>query len=369
MQKQKKQIIVLTGSGSGGPVAPLLALVPHLEQSIAHANFFFIGTNGGVEQHMAKKAGISFVGIVAAKLRRYWSLSNLVTPFKLVVGFIQAYRILNALSPLCVIGAGGFVQVPVAYAAWVLGIPVFIHQQDVMPGLANKLCAPIATRITVTFRESIVDFPHGWSVRNLHTVDKVVWTGNPVRELELPPREKALKHFKLDPEYPTVLIMGGGTGALSLNALVLESLGALTRAFNVLHIAGKGKKVSPGNIERYAAFEFVDDMASCYAVADMVLCRAGLSTITELAALKKPAILVPLPGTHQEINALYLSEEQAVLTLDQNLLTPDNLATFLRSTLFDHTLLKNLGKRLHEVMPQDAGAKIAKVVAKALAGK
>ncbi len=367
MHKQKKLTIVLTGSGSGGPVAPLLALVPHLEKEFNHASFLFVGANGGtVEQHMAKKAGIPFVGIVAAKLRRYWSVSNIATPVRFLIGLVQAYRILNALQPLCVIGAGGFVQVPVCYAAWILGIPVFVHQQDVMPGLANKLCAPVARRITVTFKESVTDFPHGWSVRNLHTVDKVVWTGNPVRELELPAREKTLKHFKLDPDYPTVLIMGGGTGALSLNALVAESLDMLTKSFNVLHITGKGKKVLDAKKERYTALEFIDDMASCYAVADLVLCRAGLSTITELASLKKAAILVPLPGTHQELNALYLSEEQAAMTLDQDLLTPDNLATFLRTTLFDHALLKGLGKRLHELMPQGAGESVVKVIVDSL---
>lgn len=367
MQKQKKQLIVLTGSGSGGPVAPLLALVPYLEKEFNRTSFLFIGANGGaVEQHMAKKADIPFMGITAAKLRRYWSLSNVFAPLRLLMGLVQAYRALNSLQPICVIGAGGFVQVPVCYAAWLLGIPVFVHQQDVVPGLANKLCAPIARRITVTFRESIADFPHGWSVRNLQAIDKVVWTGNPVRELVLPPREKALKYFKLDPDYPTVLIMGGGTGALSLNTLVVQSLDTLTKSFNVLHITGKGKKVHAHKSERYAAFEFVDDMAISYAAADMVLCRAGLSTITELAALKKPAILVPLPGTHQELNALYLREEQAVLTLDQKLITPDNLATFLRTALFDHMLLKSLGKLLHELMPSHAGQNVAKVIAKAL---
>lgn len=366
MQKQKKQIIVLTGGGSGGPVAPLLALVPHLRTSFTKPEFFFIGTKGGVEQHMVKNAGIPFVSIVSAKLRRYVSLSNIFVPVKLLIGTIQAYRMLRALHPVCVIGAGGFVQVPVALAAWLIGVPVFIHQQDVQPGLANKLCAPLARRITVTFPESLADFPHGWNLRDLHARTKVVCTGNPVRELKTVPREKALAHFKLDKDYPTVLIMGGGTGALSLNALIAQSVPLLTRYFNVLHITGKGKKVDHHRHARYAAHEFIDEMELCYAAADMVLCRAGLSTITELAALKKPAILVALPGTHQEINALYLSRKEAVLALDQNLLTPDNLATFLRNTLFDHALLKSLGQNLHGLMPQDAGEKVAKLIAKGL---
>lgn len=366
MKKTSKNLIILTGGGSGGPVAPLLALVPHLKKAFTKPEFFFIGTKGGVEQHMVKKAEIPFVSIASAKLRRYLSLSNILVPFKLLIGIIQAYRILRALNPLCVIGAGGFVQVPVAFAAWLLSVPVFIHQQDVQAGLANRLCAPLARRITVTFPESISDFPHGWSLRDLHAREKVVCTGNPVRELKAITQEKAVAHFRLDSDYPTVLIMGGGTGALSLNTLIAQSVPLLTRYFNVIHITGKGKRVDHHRHARYVAHEFIDEMELCYAAADMVLCRAGLSTITELAALKKPAILVALPGTHQEINALYLSHKQAVLALDQNLLTPDILATYLRNTLFDHALLKSLGRHLHDLMPQDAGEKVAEVIAKAL---
>jgi UDP-N-acetylglucosamine--N-acetylmuramyl-(pentapeptide) pyrophosphoryl-undecaprenol N-acetylglucosamine transferase len=179
----------------------------------------------------------------------------------------------------------------------------------------------------------------------------------------LPPHEKALKHFSLDAEYPTLLVLGGGSGALSLNGLVAAALPELTRYMNVLHLTGKGKipAVAKGQL-RYKAVEFLDDMSMAYSAADLVLCRAGLSTITELSALKKAVLLVPLPGSHQEANALYLSGHQAVISVEQTMLTPENLVTFLRGFLFEHRLQQSLGKQLHELMPPHADDRLARII-------
>lgn len=368
MKKDAKKIIVLVGGDTGGPVSPLLALAETMKRKMPKSHFVFVGTKRGVERHMAKKAGIPFVPVAAAKLRRYASIRNIFIPLILLTGLVQSYRILNALQPTCVVGAGGFVQVPVMWAAWLLGIPVFLHQQDVLPGLANKLCAPMARRITVSFAESVQDFPHGWLLTTLHhaATDRVVWTGNPARALHLPPQEKAVRAFGLDPEYPTLLVMGGGSGALSLNSLVVANLRQLTRFFNVLHLTGTGKKSSLPPMDRYKAIEFLDDMGQAYAAATMVMCRAGLATITELARAKKPVLQVAIPGTHQEANAWYLSEREAVLALDQQVLTSQNLVTLLHSLLFDHRLQQQLGRNLHKLFPEDANERVYEVIHGAL---
>lgn len=365
-RKNKNNTIVLTGGDTGGPVAPLLALSEAMQKGNSRLRFVFVGTHKGVERHMAKNFGIPFFAISAAKFRRYNSIKNLFAPFQLLLGLIQAYRVLKKTDPLCVVGAGGFVQVPVVWAAWLLGIPVFIHQQDVVPSLSNKLSAPLACRVTVSFKESLQHFPHAWMLGGLDRADRIVWTGNPVRLLKLPSREKAHAYFKLVSDFPTVLVMGGGSGAASLNELIVQSLPELTKFLNVIHVTGKGKKLTTGHTARYSPHEFIDSMEYAYAAADFVLCRAGLSTITELAAYKKPAILVALPGSQQEQNALYLSEQKAVLAIEQTLLNTRNLPTFLRSFLFEYRLQKDLATRLHALMPNGAAGRMARVIFEAL---
>lgn len=367
MSGVKHETIVLTGGHTGGPVAPLLALADVLTEKKPKLRFLFIGTSYGVERAMAKKAGIPFAAITAGKLRRYMSLLNVLLPFQLLLGFFQSYRLLQKANPLCVVGAGGFVQVPVCYAAWVLGVPVFIHQQDVLPSLSNKLCAPIARRVTVTFPESVNHFPHGWTLGTLKSHDRVVWTGNPSRSLKLPSQEKALKQFSLDHKYPTLLVLGGGSGALSLNGLIAVALPELTKYMNVLHLTGRGKASRVQKKQaRYKAVEFLDDMGAAYAAADLVLCRAGLSTITELSAFKKAVLLVPMPGSHQEANALYLSSRGAAIAVSEVMLTAENIVTFLRGFLFEHRAQQELARQLHEIMPAHAGQHMARVILESL---
>lgn len=359
---------MLAGSGSGGPVTPLLAVAEILGRIVPKIDFVFVGTRGGVEERLARHAGLRYRAIISGKLRRYWSLRNIIAPFLLLIGFVQSYRLLRRVGASCVVGAGGFVQVPVMWAAWLLGIPVIVHQQDVEPGLANLLCAPIAEKITVTFESSLLDFPPGWILRHLDgTADeRIVWTGNPVRMFDVPERRNALKSFELDVKYPTLLVMGGGTGSLALNQLVVSALPLLTRFLNVIHITGKGRGQVGQDGEHYRAYEFISDMALVYGACDMVLARAGLGTITELALIHRPAIIVPMPGSHQEANAELLEEREAALVVDQAVLTPENLVSFIRGLLFEHALQKRLVKNMSELMPANAGMLVSDVVIHAM---
>ncbi len=363
--KKQKEIIVLAASGSGGPVTPLLALVPELEKKLPAVTCVLIGS-GGVEHRLAKKAGVDSVQVWSGKLRRYWSLWNFLMPIQLLVGLVQSYRFLGKDKVLCVVGAGGFVQVPVMWAAWLRGIPVVVHQQDVVPGLANKLCAPLAKRVTVALETSTADFPAGWILGHLQhkKEERVVWTGNPARTLTVPTKKEAVAHFHLDAEFPTVLVMGGGTGALALNELVANALPQLTGFANVLHLTGAHKASVPSlRSGKYKQFEFLDDMGMAYAAADIVVCRAGMGSITELALLGKPAIIIPMPHSHQEANADVLNEKEAALVVPQELLTPENFSSLLRGFLFEHQLHKRLARNLSALLPQNATAHLARIVA------
>lgn len=366
---KNKKTIVLAGSGSAGPVTPLLAVAETLGAIMPEAvEFVFVGTRNGIEQRLAKNAGLRYRAIQSGKLHRYWTVKNIAAPLQILVGFIQSYFLLRRLNVGCVLGAGGFVQVPVMWAAWILGIPVIVHQQDVVPGLANLLCAPIAQKITVTFQNSLLDFPPGWVLRHLDegAEERLLWTGNPVRQLEAPKRETALKKFGLDADYPTLLVMGGGTGSLVLNQLVVAALPLLTRFLNVIHITGKGRGQVGQDGERYRAYEFVADMAAAYGACDMVLARAGLGTITELALIHRPAIIVPMPNSHQESNAALLAEKEAALVVEQAVLTPENLVSLVRGLLFEHALQKRLIKNMSELMPQDGALLVSDAVMHAM---
>lgn len=355
--------IILAGSGSGGPVTPLLALVPVLKHALPDARCMLVGS-GGVEERLAHQARVPYAAIVGTKLRRYWSVANLFVPFMLAAGVIQSYRLLRAEHAVCVVGAGGFVQVPVVWAAWLLGIPVLIHQQDVIPGLANRLCAPFADKVTVSLESSRRDFPAGWVLRHLNAKesDRVVWTGNPVRELEVPPRTKTLKEFRLDPEFPTVLIMGGGTGARALNDIVVQAMPRLERFANVLHLTGGREGVSYPEGPHYRRYAFLDDMGAAYGAADIVVSRAGMGAITELAHIGKPAIIIPMPQSHQEYNADLLDEKEAALAVAEEVVTPEGLSGLVRGLLFEHALQQRMVRNLQQVLPARASQAVAKLV-------
>ncbi|MFA6271495.1 MAG: glycosyltransferase [Patescibacteria group bacterium] len=225
--------IVLSGGGTGGSVAPLLAIYQQLVK-VENTEFLFIGGNNSIEKDLAEENGIRFESIISGKLRRYFDPRNFLTPFAVILGFFHAIRILKKWRPDIILSAGSFVAVPVVWAAWLLRKPVIIHQQDLRKGLANKLMTPFATKITVTFPESLADFPRG----------KTIHTGNPIRESILSGnRETAMHIFSLSDNIPVILILGGGTGALTLNKIVTDSLPRLLEFCQIIHIAGKGKNI------------------------------------------------------------------------------------------------------------------------------
>lgn len=346
--------VLFCGGSTAGSVSPALAIASELKEQDSDFEFLFLGTTKGPEKELVQVYQIPFQPILAGKWRRYWDIRNLIDIFKVILAFFQSLIILLRFKPDLVFVAGSFVGVPVSYAAFLLRIPVFIHQLDIKPSLANKLIEPIATRISVSFRETLKKFPPA----------KTIFTGNPCRfSKEEIKKEEALKIFDFKSDIPTILILGGGTGALSLNKIVFKALPELVNFTQIIHLTGKGKKIGDFPHPHYLVFEFLTyKMKYALAAADLVIARAGMATFFELAFFQKPALLIPLPFTHQEINAIFLEKKGAVKMILQSSLTPSLLVKKIKNILKDPKTLSNLSKNIGQFYKKDAGFLIAREI-------
>ncbi|TSC96323.1 MAG: UDP-N-acetylglucosamine--N-acetylmuramyl-(pentapeptide) pyrophosphoryl-undecaprenol N-acetylglucosamine transferase [Parcubacteria group bacterium Athens1014_10] len=360
LQKQKKLKIMLTGGGTIGSVSPLLAISQKIKEKNSEVKFLFLGTyKGRVEKELVKNYKIPFQPIFSGKLRRYLSFKNFIDLIFIFLGFVQSFFIILKFRPNVIVSAGSFVSVPVIWAGWILKIPSLIHQQDAVPGLANKLMAPFATKITVVFEKSLKDFPK----------DKTILTGNPTREdIFAGDKKRAREIFKLEKDLPVILFIGGGTGALALNKLIIEALLELTKFCQIIHLTGKNKnllvdlKNFGGN---YHAYDFLTkEMPDAYAAADLVVCRAGMGTLTEISLMGQPAIIIPIPNSHQEKNAEIFSQKNAAILLNQRELTPEILIQEIKNLLNNQEKLKILSENINKVMKSGAMEKIIEEINK-----
>jgi len=360
--------VLFSGGGTMGSVMPLLALKNDLQKE--NAEFLWIGTRKGPEKQVVEKAGIEFKGISAGKLRRYFSFKNFAIPFLMTCGFFQSFFAILKFKPDIILTAGGFVCVPVVQAGWILRKKIIVHQQDLKVGLANKIMKAFATKITVSFEELKKYFP----------AKKVVVTGNPVRKMIFSgSKESAQKRFSLEAEVPVLLIIGGGTGALAINKLTRQILADLVEFCQVIHITGKGKsafvtsfarasdvkKASANRHPRYHMFDFMhEELADAYAAADLVVSRAGFGALTELAALGKSTILIPLSNEDQLNNAKYFADKEAVIVLNQNNLTEQVLLKQIKNLINNTEMSMKLSGNIKEIMPKDANLKYIQLINK-----
>jgi len=354
MNNNKK--IMLTGGGTAGSVTPLLVIAQRL-QAEGGFEFLFVGTKNGIEKEMVAGAKIFYTPIKYGKLRRYFSIKNFSDLFKIFIAFWQSIFLIIKYQPDLILSAGSFVSVPVIWAGWVLRRKILIHQQDIRPGLANKLMAPFADVITVTFEKSLLDYG-----------EKAIWTGNPSQlsfKNNLLSTEEIKNIFKLKNNLPIILITGGGTGAEAINKLVAESLDELTKFSQIIHTTGKGKKIF-SETENYHQFEFlpIEEMTEALRISSLVVSRAGLGTLTEIASAKKPVIIIPMPDSHQEDNANYFAEKGGVIYLDQKKLNKKNFVDNIKSILTDQALKDKLSRNFSLVFKQNAEEEITKVIKK-----
>ncbi|MBI4714258.1 UDP-N-acetylglucosamine--N-acetylmuramyl-(pentapeptide) pyrophosphoryl-undecaprenol N-acetylglucosamine transferase [Candidatus Uhrbacteria bacterium] len=303
--------ILLTGGGTLGSVTPLLALVEAWRKRDVSVEFVWIGTKNGPERKLVEEEyAIRFFQISVARFPRYFSIELLFLPIQFLRALIASVKVVIKEKPNVVIGAGGFTQVPVIFSAWIFGVSSAIFQTDVQPLLSNKLVIPFVKNIFVAWKQTVSFF-----LKPNTKHPKPIFTGVPVRESLLHgSKGKAIERFHLDKNKLTVLVFGGGTGAEWLNEQIFEIAPQLCKKANILHLTGIGKRSELAQVEGYVAVESLGkEMADVYAVADLVVARAGIGTIAELSALRKPAILIPLPNSIQEDNASALKDSARVL--------------------------------------------------------
>jgi UDP-N-acetylglucosamine--N-acetylmuramyl-(pentapeptide) pyrophosphoryl-undecaprenol N-acetylglucosamine transferase len=293
--------LVLTGGGTAGHVWPHFALVDDPNSSLGklaaqgQLKVFYLGSVSGMEREIVENSGKNWTykGIQTGKLRRYFSLQNFSDPFRIILGFFQAFFFLYRIKAHVVFSKGGFVSAPVVWAAWLNRIPVVIHESDATPALATMLTLPFAQKALIAFAETAKKLPPRF--RN-----KIIHIGLPIRKsLFIESRAKAIAHFGLAHDKKTLLVFGGSLGALELNKRIAKAVPILAQKYNIIHIVGKGKSIELNAGPHYKQFEFLsDEMSLVYACSDAAICRAGASSIFELAAARIPMILVPL-GLHQ----------------------------------------------------------------------
>lgn len=277
--------IVLTGGGTAGHVTPNIALIPRLQE--LGYQISYIGSYNGIEKKLIEEMKIPYYGISSGKLRRYFDVKNFTDPFRVLKGFSEARKLMKELSPDIVFSKGGFVTVPVVLAAQKCKIPAIIHESDMTPGLANKLCIPSAAKVCCNFPETVSCLPEG----------KAVLTGTPIRqELLKGDKVQALNFTGFSAAKPTILIIGGSLGSVAVNNAVRSILPQLLEKFQVIHLCGKGKlDESLKNTPGYVQYEYIEkELADLFALSDIVISRAGANAICELCALRKPMLLIPL---------------------------------------------------------------------------
>ncbi len=351
--------ILMTGGGTGGSVTPLIALYQELKKRLPSYDFIWLGTKFGPETKLLSVyQDIKFKTIKSGKLRRYFSIQNLNDFFRIIFGFFQSVWICLRERPSIVLTAGSYVSVPVVWAAWLLRIPILIHQQDIEIGLANKLMAPFASKITVAFPELIDYFPN----------KKTIYTGNPVRsefiinnnELK---SEKIKKDYGLEKSKPLILVIGGGTGARGLNDLIVQTAPLLIKNYSIVHLTGYDytrKSEIKFVHANYRSFDFInEDLPGFMKASDLVITRAGLGTLSELAALAKAVVIVPLPASQQLKNAIYFEEHGAAIVCDQQKTTPEKFAEIINRLLSDKKSLINLSAEIYKINKNNASSHIA----------
>jgi len=346
--------IVFTGGGTGGHIYPIIAITREIKKISPpdqEIRFFYIGPKDELTARLLSQEGIKIKPILAGKIRRYCTiiaiLQNIIDIFKTAVGIIQAFGHLFFLAPDLVFSKGGFGAFPVIISARILRIPIFLHESDAVSGLANRITAKFAAEVFISFPKT----------ENINA-SKMILVGNPIRkEILEGSEEDARKLFEITSNRPVILILGGSQGAQKINDLILDSLPQLIEDFEIIHQAGirnfeqvKAEAEVVLNKESrkyYHIYPFLREieLKHAYKISDFIISRAGSGSIFEIAALGKPSILIPLPGSaqdHQLKNAYAYAKNKAAIVIEQENLTPNFFITTLKNILADQKRRKKM---------------------------
>ncbi|MGI8587261.1 MAG: undecaprenyldiphospho-muramoylpentapeptide beta-N-acetylglucosaminyltransferase [Chloroflexia bacterium] len=352
--------ILITGGGTGGHVSPAVAVIAALRDRSAADGFplelLYLGSDQGIERRLIAEIGVRFVSVQTGKLRRYLSWRTPLDLARIPIGVVQSAWQVARFRPSVIFSTGGYVCVPPVIAGWLLRVPSITHEQTARSGLANRIAGRFSRIVAVSFPQSAAAFPPG----------RTLLTGNPLRPgLADGDPARAAADWRLDPSLPTVYVTGGVLGAHVVNETLRDSLPRLLEVTQIVHQVGEGPngsradltaaekagRADPQALARYRPVAFVGpELADLYALARLVVGRAGAGTVNELAALGKPAVLIPLPGTasdEQTANARTLSDAGGAVLLPQSECTPDRLASTILDLLSDPARLAQMSTAGH----------------------
>lgn len=335
--------IVFTGGGTGGHIYPNLAIIDEIKNK---AEIFYIGSNG-MEKEIIKEKNIPFFEIETCKFKRNFSFSNFLIPFKLLSSINQAKKILKEIKPNIIFSKGGYVSLPVVIAGYLLKIKVISHESDLTLGLANKICLKFSKIMCTSFEKTAKSIGK-----------KGLYTGSPLRkELLKGDKNIAKKLFKNYNGNPTILIVGGSLGSKKVNDLIFKSLKKLSN-FNIIHLVGKNNlNKNFANFNNYVQLEFSNNMQDLYALADIIISRAGSNVINEILALKKPNILIPLSKQasrgDQILNAEYFKELGYSYVLHEEDLSTSVLIKAISEVLKNKNLYINNMKKSKNILANE----------------
>jgi UDP-N-acetylglucosamine--N-acetylmuramyl-(pentapeptide) pyrophosphoryl-undecaprenol N-acetylglucosamine transferase len=360
--------IILTGGGTAGHIYPLIAVYKEIMKNYPFGGFefFYIGPKDNFAKKLFSQEGIKTKTAISGKMRRYFSLLNVLDFFKIPIGILQAFYYLFVLSPDVVFSKGGYGSVPVTIAAWILRVPVFLHESDIVPGLANRIGGKFAVEVFISFSINETEY---------FPLKKMLSVGNPVRASILNgSEEKAKEIFNLTGEKPVILILGGSQGAQNINDKLLSVLPQMLDRFEIIHQTGKSgfeqaKKESEVVLTKeikkyYHAVDFLGDeyLAHAYAGCNLIISRAGSGSIFEIAVLGKPSILVPLSGSaqdHQIRNAYAFSERGACMVIEEPNFRPHFILERIKYLFERPELMKEMGQKAREFSRPNAAKVIA----------
>ncbi len=368
--------VLMTGGGTAGHINPALSIADAIRREYPQAEILFVGAKGRMETVLVPKAGYDIRTITVEGFQRRLSLKNIQknirAAYHAVTAGAEAGRIIREFRPDIAIGTGGYVSGPVLRRAAKMGVPVLVHESNALPGVTVKMLAAHAKAILVSDEAAR---------RHLPAEARVIVTGNPLRhDLTAMDRETARRELGVD-ERPLVLCFGGSLGARPINEAIVGVLGK-TEASQVQFIIGTGRGVNHEHVQELLAKQgttpdgvhvrvrdYIDDMPRCMAAADLVICRCGAMTLSELPALAKPSILIPSPyvaENHQFYNAMALAERGAAVCLEEKDLTADRLWEEIRQTVLSQETLQKMSEAAGAAAVTDADARIMAVVKETL---
>lgn len=353
---QQNQRYIIAGGGTGGHIFPAIAIADSLKQHQPNCEILFVGASGRMEMEKVPQAGYKIIGLNVVGLQRSLTPKNLLFPFKVCKSLLQARKVIKDFKPDACIGVGGYASGPVLFIAALLGIKIFIQEQNSYPGITNKILSKFARKIFVAYD----------NLNAFFNTNKIILTGNPVRKditAALPTKNEALTFFHLKENKKTILIIGGSLGARTINESIEKNIDLFTEN-NIQLLWQTGKIYYDGIIERtkdknlseVKIHQFIKEMNMAYAAADIIISRAGALSISELCIVGKPTILIPSPNVsedHQTKNAMALVNKNAAILI-KDIEAKEKLGDEVLALLRDENKLSNLSNNIKTLAKTNA---------------